>query len=80
MLYTDNFREISRKEKFYGITVRSWIVCGSIGFTIFIFLVLWGFLAFGVMVLIAKFLEWVDDDIFDIFFAKINISGNKFYA
>lgn len=80
MLYTDNFREISRKEKFYGITVRSWIVCGSIGFTIFIFLVLWGFLAFGVMVLIAKFLEWVDDDIFDIFFAKINISGNKFYG
>lgn len=80
MLYTDNFREISRKEKFYGITIRSWVVSASVGFTIFIFLIFWGFLAFAIMVLIAKFLEWVDDDIFDIFFAKININGNKFYA
>lgn len=79
-LNTDNYREISKKETFFGITIKSWIICSFLGFSTFIFFVFWGLAIFIIALIATKFLEFLDEDIFDILWSNFQIAGNKFYA
>ena len=73
-----NIRELTKKERLYGLNIKSWYVClmlpltlqGYIGFLNAFFLCL-GMIAF---VFVA---EYFDEDITDIFFSKIIIKNES---
>ncbi|PAF46760.1 hypothetical protein BKH41_08605 [Helicobacter sp. 12S02232-10] len=80
MIAHPNFREISKKEKLFGITIKSWIICSFLGFSFFVFFVFYGLAIFGLSLIVVKILELIDDDIFDILYVNFSIKSKKFYA
>lgn len=78
-----NIRELTKKERLYGLNIKSWYVClmlplilqGYIGFLNAFFLCL-GMIAFFFVA------EYFDEDIMDIFLSKIIIKNESptYYA
>ena len=72
--------DLTKKTKIKGLTTTSWFIIIILGFiSWFVMLLYAGF----VIVFLYSFLfllEYLDEDIYDIIFAKIQIPQNKFYA
>lgn len=71
-----NIRELTKKEKFYGLNVKSWYVCLIVPLALQAYI---GFLnamfIFFSLLVIFYIAEFFDEDISDIFFSKIVIKN-----
>lgn len=71
-----NIRELSKKERFYGLNIKSWYLCFMIPSSIQAYVSLLTFI-FTMFLLIVFFYiaEFFDEDITDIFLSKIVIKN-----
>lgn len=80
MTETTCYRELTRKKKFKELSFSSWIVIICIGFFTWFFLFFYAFLIVGLLYAILFFLEYLDEDFYQIFYNKLSIKENKYYA
>ncbi|MDO7253085.1 virB3 type IV secretion protein [Helicobacter cappadocius] len=77
----ENIRELSKKEKFLGLNLNSWILCTISVLPIANMTFFYGLILFFVLISFFYVAEFFDEDITDIIFASFNIKGiDTYYA
>lgn len=73
-----NIRELTKKERLYGLNIKSWYMCGMIPLTLQAYIgFLNAFFLFMGMTAFFYVIEYFDEDITDIFFSKIIIKNES---
>lgn len=77
----ENIRELTKKEKFLGLNLNSWIFCSLLVLPIANMTLLYAFILFVVLITFFYVAEFFDEDITDIIFASFKIKGiDTYYA
>ncbi|PAF42185.1 virB3 type IV secretion protein [Helicobacter sp. 11S03491-1] len=77
----ENIRELTKKEKFLGLNLNSWIFCGILSVPIANLTLFYGFVLFLILITFFYIAEFFDEDIIDILFANFTITGlDTYYA
>lgn len=80
MIITDCYMDLTKKTKIKGLTTTSWFILIVVGFLSWFALLLYSLIVVAVLYCILFTLEFFDEDIYEIIFAKFKIQQNKFYA
>ncbi|EAK8640568.1 hypothetical protein E7N02_09335 [Campylobacter coli] len=80
MVETSCYRDLTRKTKIKGLTSTSWFALIILGFIAWFFLVLYSLIVIAFLYCFFFILEFFDEDIYQIIFAKLSITQNKYYA
>ncbi len=80
MIETSCYRDLTRKTKIKGLTSTSWFALIILGFIAWFFLVLYSLIVIAFLYCFFFILEFLDEDIYQIIFAKLSIQQNKYYA
>lgn len=77
----ENIRELSKKEKFLGLNLNSWILCALLVLPIANLNFFYGLILFLILITFFYVAEFFDEDITDIIFASFKIKGiDTYYA
>ncbi|PAF53029.1 hypothetical protein BKH42_08215 [Helicobacter sp. 13S00482-2] len=77
----ENIRELSKKEKFLGLNLNSWILCSLLSMPLANLTLFYAFMLFIVSIAFFYVAEFFDEDIVDILFATFSINGiDTYYA
>ena len=80
MLNSLCYRELTKKAKSKGLTITSWIIWSFSTFILW-FLIQFYMIPASIFILASLYtLEFFDEDIYDIFKARIKIKSKNFYA
>ncbi|ALV00756.1 hypothetical protein I6Q26_001832 [Campylobacter jejuni] len=80
MVETSCYRDLTRKTKIKGLTSTSWFALIILGFIAWFFLILYSLIVIAFLYCFFFILEFFDEDIYQIIFAKLSIPQNKYYA
>ncbi len=76
---TQNIREITKKEKFKGLTKTSWMLASIISGGFYPYIVFYSFLVFVSMIFVFYVVEFFDDDIVEIWINGLKHKGKDSY-
>lgn len=72
--------DLTKKTKIKGLSTTSWFMIIIIGFICWFFFLLYSLIIVSILYCLFFILEFFDEDIYDIIFAKMKIPQSKFYA
>lgn len=75
----ENIRELSKKDKFLGLNLNSWVFCGMVVLPIANITAFYAFFLFLILIIFFYIAEFFDEDITDILFANFSITGLQTY-
>lgn len=77
----ENIRELTKKEKFLGLNLNSWILCLFVSVPLMNITFFYAFILFFSLITFFYVAEFFDEDITDIIFASFRIKGiDTYYA
>lgn len=77
----ENIRELTKKEKFLGLNLNSWILCLFVSVPLMNITFFYAFILFLILITFFYVTEFFDEDITDIIFASFRIKGiDTYYA
>lgn len=82
-IFYDNIREISKREKLFGLNYKSWIAIILLPMIVMVYIsFFYSLIGFLLLIIIFFIAEFFDDDISDILIARaaLHTKTNKYYA
>lgn len=77
----ENIRELTKKEKFLGLNLNSWILCLFVSVPLMNITFFYAFILFFSLITFFYVAEFFDEDITDIIFSSFRIKGiDTYYA